>query len=76
MVSVGGGASLDDLDALPALANALAIVGSWSSYKMTPMGTIARLELSLANSSVISFFPRNTCKYSRPSKLFYNLQSS
>jgi hypothetical protein len=36
MLSVGGRASLDDLDALLALANALAIVGSWSSCKKTP----------------------------------------
>jgi hypothetical protein len=41
MLSIGGGASLDDLDALLALANALSIVSSWSSYKTTLVGTIA-----------------------------------
>jgi hypothetical protein len=36
MLSVGGGASLDDSDALLALVNAFAIVGSWSSCKRPP----------------------------------------
>jgi hypothetical protein len=42
---------------LLALAKAFDIVGSWSSYKKIPVETIALLEPSFANSSVISFFP-------------------
>jgi hypothetical protein len=76
MFSLGGGGSWDDSAALVALAKAFEMLGSWSSYKKTPVGTVAQLELSLANSSVISFFPHKICKYSRPSKLFSNLQSS
>jgi hypothetical protein len=76
MLSLGGGVSWDDSAALVALAKAFEMLGSWSSYKKTPVGTVAQLELSLANSSVISFFPHKICKYSRPSKLFSNLQSS
>jgi hypothetical protein len=76
MVSFGGGASGNDSTALLALAKAFDIVGSWSSYKKIPVGTAARLEPSLANSSAISFFHRKICMYSRPSKLFSNLHSS
>jgi hypothetical protein len=35
MLSVGGGISWDDSAALLALANALAMLGSWSSYMKT-----------------------------------------
>jgi hypothetical protein len=76
MLSGGGGVSWDDSTTLLALAKAFDIVGSWSSCKKTPVGTIARLEPSLANSSAISFFPRKICKYSRPSKLFSNFWSA
>jgi hypothetical protein len=40
------------------------------------MGTIAQLELSLANSSASVFFPHKICKYPRTLKLFSNLWSS
>jgi hypothetical protein len=76
MLSFGGGTSWEDSAALLALAIALEILGSWSSYKKTHVGTIARLEPSLANSSTTSFFPRKICRYSRVSKLFSNLQSA
>jgi hypothetical protein len=59
MLSIGGGVSWDDSAALLALANALVMLDSWISCIKTPRGTIARLELSLANSSAISFFPQN-----------------
>jgi hypothetical protein len=54
----GGGVSWDDSAALVAFAKAFEILGSWSSYKKIPMGTMARLEPSLANSFTTSFFPR------------------
>jgi hypothetical protein len=73
MLSLGGGVSWDDL---VAFAKDFKMLGSWSSYRKTPVGTMARLEPSLANSSAASFFPRKICKYSRPSKLFSNLRSS
>jgi hypothetical protein len=73
MLSGEGGFSQDDLAALLALAKVFDIVGSWCFYKKTPVGTIARLMPSLANSSVTSFFPRKICKYSWPSKLFSSL---
>jgi hypothetical protein len=76
MLSMGGDVSRDELVALLALANALVMLGSRSSCIKTPGGTIAQLELSLANSSAISFFPQKMCRYSRPLKLFSNLQSS
>jgi hypothetical protein len=76
LLSGGGGVSWDDSTALLALAKAFDIVGSWNSCKKTPVGTIAQLEPSLANSSVISFFPHKICMHSRQSKLFSNLWSS
>jgi hypothetical protein len=76
MFSLGGGVSYDDSAALLGLAKAFEMLGSWSSYKKTPMATIARLDPSLANSSTISFFPHKICMYSRPRKLFSNLRSS
>jgi hypothetical protein len=76
MLSFGDGVSWEGSTTLQALAKALEMLGSWSSYKKTHVGTIARLQPSLANSSVTSFFPSKICKYSRPSKLFSNLQSS
>jgi hypothetical protein len=76
MFSLGGGVSWDDSATLVALAKAFEMLGSRSSYRKTPVGTIARLEPSLVNSFVISFFPHKICKYLRPSKLFSNLQSS
>jgi hypothetical protein len=76
MLSIGGGVSLDDPTVLMALANALEILGLWSSCKKTHVGTLDRLEPSLANPSVISFFPHRMCRYSRPSKLFSNLRNS
>jgi hypothetical protein len=76
MLSIGGGVSWDDSAALLVFVSAFELLGFWSSYKKTPTGTIARLEPSLANSFVISFFPHRTCKYSRQSKLFSNLWSS
>jgi hypothetical protein len=63
MLSLGGGVSWDDSTTLIAFAKALEILGSWSSYRKTPVGTIARLEPSLANSFTTSFFPRKICKY-------------
>jgi hypothetical protein len=74
--SLSGGVSWDDLATLVALARAFEKLGSWSSYRKTLVGTMARVELSLANSSANSFFPHKICKYSRPSKLFSNLRSS
>jgi hypothetical protein len=56
MLSLGGGVSWDDSAALVALAKAFEMLGSWSSYKKIYVGIIARLELSLAISSVTSFF--------------------
>jgi hypothetical protein len=56
MLSFGGGVSWDDSTPLVTLAKAFKMLGSWSSYRKTPVGTIAWLELSLANTSVISFF--------------------
>jgi hypothetical protein len=76
MPSFGGGVSCDDSATLLALANDFEMLGSWSSCKKTPVGTIAQLEPRLANSSVVSFFPHTICKYPRPSKLFSNLWSS
>jgi hypothetical protein len=40
------------------------------------MGTIAQLELSLANSSTTAFFPHKISKYPRALKLFSNLRCS
>jgi hypothetical protein len=57
MLSFGGGVFWDDSAALVAFAKAFKMLGSWSSYRKTPMGTMTRLEPSLANSSVTSFFP-------------------
>jgi hypothetical protein len=62
MPSSGGRVSWDDSTALLALAKAFVILGSWSSYEKTPVGTKARLEPTLANSFVISFFPCKICK--------------
>jgi hypothetical protein len=76
MLSLGGGVSWDDSAALVAFAKAFEMLGSWSSYRKTPVGTMARLEPTLANSFVTSFFPHKICMYSRPSKLFSNLRSS
>jgi hypothetical protein len=76
ILSHGGGVSWDDSAALEAFAKAFEILGSCSSYRKTPVGTMAQLEPSLANSSVTSFFPHKICMYSRPSKLFSNLRSS
>jgi hypothetical protein len=76
ILSHGGAVSWDDSAALEAFAKAFVILGSWSSCIKIPMGTMAQLEPSLANSSVTSFFPRKICTYSRPSKLFSNLRSS
>jgi hypothetical protein len=56
MPSFGCGVSWDDLVILLALAKAFEMLGSWSSCKKTHVGTIAQLEPSLANSSVILFF--------------------
>jgi hypothetical protein len=55
-LSLGGGVSWDDLATLVAFVKALEMLGSWSSYRKTPVGTMARLDPSLANSSVASFF--------------------
>jgi hypothetical protein len=76
ILSHGGGVSWDDSATLVAFAKAFEILGLWSSYRKTPIGTMARLERSLANSSTTSFFPRKICRYSRPLKLFSNLWSS
>jgi hypothetical protein len=76
MLSFGGRVSLDGSAALIAFAKAFEMLGSWSSGRKTPVGTVAWLEPSLANSSATSFFSYKICKYSRPSKLFSNLQSS
>jgi hypothetical protein len=76
MLSFGDSVSWDDSATLLAFAKAFEILGSWSSCRKTHVETMARLELSLANSSATSFFPHNICKYSRLSKLFSNLRSS
>jgi hypothetical protein len=73
IVSFGGRVSWDDSTALIAFAKAFEMLGSWSSYRKTHVGIMARLEPSLANSSTTSFFPHKICKYSSPSKLFSNL---
>jgi hypothetical protein len=49
MLLVGNGVSGDDSTTLLALVNAFVMLGSWSSYKKTPGGTIAQQEPSLAN---------------------------
>jgi hypothetical protein len=41
MPSFGEGISWDDSATLVALAKAFKMLGSWSSYKKTPVGTIA-----------------------------------
>jgi hypothetical protein len=56
MLSLGGGVSWDDSSTLLVFAKAFEMLGSWSSCRKTLVGTIARLELSLANSSATSFF--------------------
>jgi hypothetical protein len=56
LYSLGGGVSWDDSAILVAFAKAFEMLGSWSSYRKTTVGTMAQLELSLANSSVTSFF--------------------
>jgi hypothetical protein len=76
MLSTNGVVSWDDSVALLALANALLMLGSWSSCMKTPGGIIGRLEPSLANASMTSFFPRKMCRYLRPLKLFSRLRSS
>jgi hypothetical protein len=76
MLSHGGRVYWDDLAALVAFAKAFEMLGSRSSCRKTPVGTMDRLELSLANSSTTSFFPHKICMYSRPLKLFSNLWSS
>jgi hypothetical protein len=55
------GVLLGDSDTLVALSKAFEMLGSWSSYKKTLVGTIARLEPSLANSSMISLFHCMIC---------------
>jgi hypothetical protein len=76
ILSHGGGVFWNDSAALVAIAKVFEMLDSWCSYRKIPMGTMARLELILANSSVTSFFPHKICKYLRPSKLFSNLRSS
>jgi hypothetical protein len=62
MISFGGRVSWDDSTALVAFAKACEMLGSWSSYRKTLVGTVAQLELSLANSSMTSFFQgRQSC---------------
>jgi hypothetical protein len=56
ILSLGGGVSYDDSAAFVAFAKAFEMLGSWSSCRKTVVGTMARLNLSLANSSVTSFF--------------------
>jgi hypothetical protein len=56
ILSLGGGVSWDDSAALVAFVKAFEMLGSWSSCKKTKVGTMARLESSLANSSVTSFY--------------------
>jgi hypothetical protein len=70
ILSLGGVVFWDDSATLVAFAKAFEMLGSWSSCIKTPVGTMARLEPSLANSSATLFFPRKICKYSRPLKLF------
>jgi hypothetical protein len=72
ILSLGGGFSWDDLATLVAFAKTFEMLGSWSSYRKTPVRTMAWLEPRLATS----FFPRKIYKYSRPSQLLSNLQSS
>jgi hypothetical protein len=55
MLSAGGIVSLDDSVVLLNLANALVMLGSWSSYIKIPGGSIAQLEPRLANTSVTVF---------------------
>jgi hypothetical protein len=76
ILSLGGGVSWDDSATLVAFAKSFEMLGPWSTCRKTPMGTMARLELSLANSSAMSFFPHKIHKYSRSLKLFSNLRSS
>jgi hypothetical protein len=47
-----GGVSWDNSAALEAFAKAFKMLGSWSSYRKNPVGTIAQLEPSWANSFV------------------------
>jgi hypothetical protein len=66
----GGVVSRDISSTLLALANALVILGSWSTYLKNPRGTTARLEPSLASSSMTSLCPHTIWRNSRPTKLF------
>jgi hypothetical protein len=56
ILSHGGGVSWDDSTTLVAFAKAFEMLGSWSSHRKTHEGTMALLELSLANTSVTSVF--------------------
>jgi hypothetical protein len=71
MLSACGIVSSDDSAALLALAHALVMLVSWSSYMKNPMGTTARLEPSLASLLVNSIRPLKIWRFSRPSKLFF-----
>jgi hypothetical protein len=42
IISLGGGVSWDGLATLVAFAKAFEMLGSWSSYRKTPVGTMAR----------------------------------
>jgi hypothetical protein len=55
MFSLGDIVSWDDSAILVGLARAFGMLGSWSSCRKTIVGTMARLEPSLANSYAISF---------------------
>jgi hypothetical protein len=56
MLSFGGRVSWDDSAPLVAFAKAFEMIGSWKSYRKTLVGTMTRLEPSLANSFTTSFF--------------------
>jgi hypothetical protein len=56
VLSLSGRVSCDHSAALVAIAKAFEMLGSQSSCKKTPVGTTTQLELSLANSSMTSFF--------------------
>jgi hypothetical protein len=76
ILSHGGGASWGDSTALVAFAKDIEMLGSWSSCRKTPVGTMPQLESSLTNSYATLFFPHKICKYLRPSKSFSNMRSS
>jgi hypothetical protein len=56
ILSLGGKVSWDDSTTLVSFAKAFEMLSSWSSCRKTPVGTMARLEPTLANSFATPIF--------------------